>query len=461
MPDGLGSADSTLVTGSPESGTDGTQSVSPAVGSVEGAQADAFQQATQTPEQGGAAAPSDFILPEDDSDLSGQETNPHVKALLGMRQQLRQMSTDANNYRQQVAQYQQLEERLNAVGGPEVAEYAAGLMGQLFGAEVDPMTGQAKVDDYGVPIINTQGFVETVAQQNWSTALDLTERLLTLPTSDGKPLLAHVLQQCGLNPELIEVYRQINSAADAARFGAMDVHPVELEGIDPQYHEVYRQMTPREREAVQDLNIDEATREQFLASKAQNLAWEQFRQEQQQAIDRRNQLEAQRQSEAVEKAGQQAAEQLWNVHANALQQEIARVNWHQDPGKNQFMHNFILNGVANYVQTDPEVSPMLQRATLLVAQATRLQAMGDTMRSRQFQLHATQEARNIVNKARIYAMRAQQDLQAVMGLQPSTAEMARPVPNGNGITGGNQRGAPQGIKSFTPEWYEWLGTQTS
>jgi len=453
----LGSA----VSGSPSTASDSTLSGTPAPGSSGGSEADAFQPATGVPEQGGAAAPSDFVLPEDDSDLIGRESDPHVKALLGMRNQLRQMSSDANNYRQQLTDYQQLSDRLNAVGGPEVAEYAGQLMGQLFGAEVDPMTGQAKVDEFGVPIVNTQGFVETVAQQNWSTALDLTERLLTLPTSDGQPLLAHVLQRIGLNPQLLDTYRQINSAADAARYGAMDVHPVELEGIDPRYHEVYRQMTPREREAVQDLNIDDATREQFLASKAQNLAWEQFRQEQQAAIDHRNQLEAQRQHESVERAGHQAAEQLWNVHANALQQEISRVNWHTDPGKNQFMHNFILNGVANYVQTDPEVSPMLQRATLLVSQATRLAAMGDTMRSRQFQLHATQEARNIVNKARIYAMRAQQDLQAVMGLQPSTADMARPVPNGSGVTGGNQRGAPAGMKSFTPEWYEWLGTQTS
>jgi hypothetical protein len=451
----LGSA----VTGTPNTGSDSTLSGTPAPGSSGGSAADAFQQATVPTEQGGAAAPSDFILPDDDSDLRGQETNPHVKALLGMRNQLRQMSSDANNYRQQLAEKEQLEQRLNAVGGPEAAEWAGQLVNQLFGAEIDPMTGQARTDEYGVPVVNTQGFVETVAQQNWSTALDLTERLLTLPTSDGTPLLAHVLQRIGLDPNLIDTYRQINSAADAARFGAMDVHPVELENIPPEYHEVYKQMTAREREAVQDLNIDDATREQFLASKAQNLAWENFRQEQQQAIDRRNQLEAERQSQAIDRAGQQAAEQLYNVHANAIQQELMRVNWHQDPGKNQFMHNFILNGVANYVQTDPEVAPMLQRANLLVMQATRLHAMGDTMRSRQFQLHATQEARNIVNKARIYAMRAQQDLQQVMGLQPSTAEMARPVPNGNGFPGNNQNRTPQGMKSFTPEWYEWLGTQ--
>src|SRR4249919_2485438 len=376
------------VSGSPGTATDSTLSGTPASGSGGGTEADGFQQATYPPEQGGAAAPSDFVLPDDDSDLRGQETNPHVKALLGMRQQLRQMNSDANNYRQQMAQYQQLEQRLNAVGGPEAAEWAGQLVNQLFGAEIDPMTGQARADEYGVPLVNTQGFVETVAQQNWSTALDLTERLLTLPTGDGTPLLAHVLQRIGLDPNLIDTYRQIQSASDAARFGAMDVHPVELENIPPEYHEVYRQMSPREREAVQDLNIDDATREQFLASKAQNLQWEQFRQQQQEAIDRRNQLEAQRQSEAVERAGQQAAEQLYNVHANAIQQEIMRVNWHADPGKNQFMHNFILNGVANYVQTDPEVAPMLQRAQLLVSQATRLHAMGDTMRSRQFQLHA-------------------------------------------------------------------------
>ena len=400
-----------------------------------------------------AAAPPPVSVPADDTDLAGLEGSPHVKAILGMRQQIRSMSADADNYRQQLQQYS---ERIDQMGGIELAEYSTGLMSKLFGAEVDPVTGQAKVDEYGVPIVNTAGFVSDLAEQNWTTVLDLTERLLELPTAEGEPLLGAVMRRVlGLDPNLLQIYQQIQAPGDAAKFNLAQISQDELDIIPADYHDTYRQMSYEERMAVQDPNLDDATRLQFMANKAQNLRWEEFRQNMEQEAEFRRQQEAQQQAQQVEQAGQQAVEQLWNQHAIAVEQEVARIAWHSDPNMNDFMHKFILGGVATYVQNDPAVAPMLHRTDLLMRQAVRLHAMGDQMRARQFQYQASTEAGKIVQKARQFAIRATQTLQSVMGLQPSPVESARPVLNGSGQpASGNMRQAIEGMKPFSPEWHE-------
>src|ERR1043165_8388358 len=55
------------------------------------------QQTTTEQSTGEAAAP--FQIPENDDDLKGQETNPHVQAIVQLRQELRARNQSLDEYR--------------------------------------------------------------------------------------------------------------------------------------------------------------------------------------------------------------------------------------------------------------------------------------------------------------------------------------------------------------------------
>jgi hypothetical protein len=403
-----------------------------------------------------SAAPS-FTVPETDDDLKGRESQPYAQGVLELRKGFRELN---GKYTELQSQYTPVMQELERFGGLETAIAAAELAAKLFQPTLDEM-GQMVTDQRtGLPLISSEGFVQHIASQNWDTALDMTEHLLMLPTATGEPLIYDVLRRgLGLDPNKLDLYRSINSQADAAARGLLDVTPEELYGIPEQYHATYSRLGPKEREAVQDLNLSEGTRIQMMDHYARAHQMEDYIRQQQAGYQQEQQRREQEYVQQVESWGDNQAVTLWSTHETALKEELGKIQWGADATENAMVNDLIGRGVAQYVNEDPKVGPMRQQAYELVMQAARAEAMGNRMQANQARIHAYRIGQQIAGHARIYMTKAVEALQRGRGMVPANGA-ARPVINSAGQNGpgGGRSGwtIPEGIKPFSQEYFDAL-----
>jgi hypothetical protein len=402
-----------------------------------------------TNEQEGASAVPEapFQVPETDDDLAAQRGQPYYEGLLNLRNAYRELKGTHDGLQEQYSQYYEpIAQQVEQLGGIQTASAAVDLVSKLFTPQIDQFGQQVVDPNTGLPVTSTSDFVQTLASENWDTVLDMTEHILSLPTANGQPLIAEVCRRVlGIDPDKLDLYRQIGSPADAARMGLLDIDPVELEDLPERYHGVYARLNALQREAVQDPNLAQITREQMLEQYAQAQKWEDFRQSQETEIARQQQQREQQYAQQVEAHGEQSANALWNTYASGFQQDLGQIQWSADPSASQRVNEFVLRGVASYVMEDPKVSPLYQQAYELIRQASRYEAMGNRMQANQARVRAANVSQQVAAHARIYMTQMVGDLQAARGMaSTSGANGARPVVSGNGRNGpGAGNGQPR------------------
>lgn len=391
-----------------------------------------------TPQADGSSAtpeaqPQQPIVPETDDDLQSlPDSAPYKEGLLNLRNAYRELT---NQYQGVEQYYAPIVQQLEQIGGIETAYHAVDLASKLFTPQVDQL-GQPVTDPYtGLPVTTTEPFVQHLAAQNWDTVLDMTEHLLSLPTATGEPLLAEVVRRVlGIDPNKLDLYRQVGSPADAARMGLLDIDPIELEDLPEKYHSTYTRLNGMQREAVQDPNLAQITREQMLEQYAQQHSWEDFRQSQEAEIARQQQQREYEYAQQIESHGEQTANALYNAYAGGLAEELGKVTWSTDPSESQEIQSFIMDGVYTYITSHPGVQPLYSQAYELIKQASRYEAMGNRMQANQARVRAAGLAQQVAGHARIYMTRMVNRWQGRMA-STNGANGARPVIQGNGRNG--------------------------
>lgn len=417
-------------------------------------------QGEQSEQVGGAATPA-FEVPPDNSDLDGQLHLQHVQSLIQTRDAYNQLNQDYQAFREQIQPYADVYNQLEQVGGLDTAHQAIDLMSGLFTPELDA-NGIPVIDPVsGLPVTNTQGFVNNLAQMNWSTVTDLTSKLLELPAANGESLLAHVVREVlGLDPSKIGLYQQINTSADAAQMGLIDVDPIELEDIPPNLHETYFRLNQNERRMVQEIVSDES-RNQMLETLRQRQGYEDFMKSQRQSMAEQQEARQQAFAQAVEARGEEAAVGLWNSHASAIAEEIGRIQWSTDPQRNAQVHNLLLGAANTYVQFEPTIQPLLRHANMLVRQAARLEARGDVLEANRARIASARLGQQIAGRARQFVLQSVETLQSFNGMASSRGDgRVRPVIGARGQGGvegnGQKWQMPEGMRFGSSEHIDAL-----
>lgn len=421
---------STAPSTTPDASPSGAAVTSPAEGAV------------PQPQTDGSTATPDIAIPETDDDLLGKERQPYAQGLLELRKGFRDLNS---RYQSLQNEYAPLQQQLEQIGGLETAAAAVDLANKLFMPTVDEL-GQTRIDDRtGLPLTTSEHFVQHIAEQNWDTALDMTEHLLMLPTASGEPLVYEVLRRgLGLDPAKLDLYRSIQSPADAAQRGLLDVTPDELFGIPEQYHATYARLNQAQREAIQDLNISDQTRVQMMDNHYRQQQVEDYIAQQQQHVQAEQQRREAEYAQQVEQFGDGQATSLWNSHATALIGELGKIQWSQDASESQMVNEMIARGVAQYVNEDPKVAPMRYQAYELVMQAARAEALGNRMQANQARANAARIAQQVAGHARIYMTKVVDALQRGRGMASSNGA-ARPI-----LTAAGQNGPGAGNRSWQP-----------
>jgi len=246
-------------------------------------------------EQPTKEAEAPFKVPENDDDLKGQENNPHVQAVIQMRQELRQRD-------QRLDEFKGLETWkpvVEAIGDPAQAQVAHELVGLLH----SPVEGQP--NQY-----STKPFLDRVDQESPGVANQLFADLLSYPVPDdmGKvdTLVRHLYRSHGLDPDRIEDYRNIDTLRASGVVTADD-----LSAIPEKYHPAFKALSASQREDIlAQQQTDDTGRVSYPAATFDYLQ------------DKAEALEARQWREKDEQAKQQTAQQEQVQFEQQVQQAI-------------------------------------------------------------------------------------------------------------------------------------------
>lgn len=357
------------------SGTSPDASPSPSDMGASPAPSEAIQsqpEAVQSGEQQTATPETAPVFPEEIDSLAGEDRRTNW-------QQLRTRYDDVNRQlgelKPQVEAFTPIQQKMEAWGGIEQVEQAYSLAQSLFAPITDPNTGQPVLDQNGLPSYSAEPFVERMANESPQTLYEISHRAMNQPL--GNETVSHEIFRSyyGLDPELMPIYRQIQSPKDAAQFmqNTGQVTPEQLVGIPQQYHEAAKSLTPAMWSEVE--LMAETTRDQYLAERAEMLEMRSFREEQKSAIQQQQQAEQQAIQARVEQAGTQAITSARDRVLNATMDKLkTEVKFFPDEADNQTLQQIIMDRAAAAVQADKNLAPESRRCNDLFRLAAHLEA---------------------------------------------------------------------------------------
>src|SRR5580765_497800 len=204
-----------------------------------GQQQAAEEQAPATPfdQREPAIAPVQEEFPDDDNfnRLPGEERASHWR-------QARERIAALNGQIQQAQQAQQL---IQEWGGLDQVQASLGMLGGLFSPVTDEQ-GNVVYNEDGLPETTSDPWWQSLKERSPQTFVQLGEDWLAQEHSPGvrnwEVMFQHVF---GLDPAKLDLYRSIQSPADAAQYQpAGDVSAYELNDIPPGLHDAYKATDP-------------------------------------------------------------------------------------------------------------------------------------------------------------------------------------------------------------------------
>jgi len=213
--------------------------------------------------------------------LPGQERGSHWQRARARIAELNGQVKDLNG---KTAQYSEL-------GDVDQLKTDAELTRSLFGYAQDEQ-GNVVYDQNGMPHITTASFQDQLQQQSPDTYYTMLWEAVDRPV-DGNETVGDWLlrQRYGLDPQLIDTYKSIQSPQDALRYAPQSVGPAELEGIPAELHHAYKTFDAQDRYDLQQLfGQDEQRFLARLSERKQNLDNQKFITEQR-ARDEKSEVE--------------------------------------------------------------------------------------------------------------------------------------------------------------------------
>lgn len=399
-------------------------------------------QAQSSTEQSTGEAAAPFQVPENDDDLKGQENNPHVQAIVQLRQELR-----ARN--QVVDSYKPLDDWkpvVEAVGDPTLAQSAYELISAIHTpSEENPSR------------FTTVPFLNQIEEQSPGTINQMFSEMLAFQIADehGQPttVVRELYKAHGLNPDRIDEYRNI----DNLRASGI-VTEADLGKIPEQYRDAFKSMSQAAREDLLDLiDTKPLVAEEQLRNAQQALEIRQIRERDEKAAA----TKAEADQRAFEQQVREAVEtdvttkiQSWSnsIHQNLSSQwkpstddaanslEYAKVlstlATLQHPGY-RFIAEGALKAVGASLEGFDDLVTQWQDAR---SRYVTFNQMKDTWQAKRAESDASRAEQRILIKLNDYALKLAQvggnrlAAQAQQTASQVAAASARFVPNGNGNT---------------------------
>lgn len=399
-------------------------------------QGEAQQQSTAEQPTGEAAAP--FQVPENDDDLKGQETNPHVQAIVQLRQELR-----ARN--QVVDSYKPLDEWkpvVEAVGDPQLAQQAYELISSIHSPSQENPSG-----------FTSMPFLERIEQESPGTIDQIFSEICSFPleiNGERTTVVRELYKQHGLNPDRIDEYRNI----DNLRASGV-VTETDLAKIPEKYHEAFKALPEDARTDILSLKeSNPALADQYLRNAERSLASERFEREQRERVEAQAKQEQEQFTRQVEQAVEADVLSKVKSWSDTIHQSLSQLKLSGDEGQNQLERLKILSTLATlqhpgyrFIAEDAlkAVGASLDGFDDLINQwqesrsrYVTMTQMKDTWQARQAEAQASRAEQRILIKLNDYARR----LAEAKGIQAATASQqtanqletaqGRFVPSGNG-----------------------------
>ena len=234
-----------------------------------------------------------------------------------------------------------------------------------------------------MPYITSKPFIEQLQQGSPDAFYTMAWEALDQPTPNGQTVGDWLLQQkYGLDPALLDTYKQIQTPNDAARYlQQTGVSPDELTYIPEQFHDAYKSFDAADRQHLQDLSIDDESRVLARLSERKELIESQkFREEIRTQQEQAKQLETQRWEQGIQ---QQAMQLISSKREAAIQSQMQQLQKFTPFGPdnapgNQMVYDDILRS-ADVIFDNPQIAQKANTAGNLYYQYQRYMATGNTM----------------------------------------------------------------------------------
>lgn len=210
--------------------------------------------------QGELATPPPFQIPEDDTDLAGQENQPHVPAILNLRKELRERNA-------RIDSLQSLEglKPYGELGELDVVKQYVDLGKAFFSPVIKD--GVAQIDsETGLQEITAAPAIEMLEREAPGYVDNLLVDILNSRLPDGAARINQVFKWYGLNPDRFDDYKNIDTLLSQVN-GA--VTEDELANVPPLYKDVYKTLPQAVRDDLQIMSP--LTRENYLRSHKSDL----------------------------------------------------------------------------------------------------------------------------------------------------------------------------------------------
>ena len=275
---------------------------------------------------------------------------------------------------------QAIEER----GGWDAVQQYADL-GQLLYSQVqDPNTGQIS--------LTAEPLIERLASDSPDTLGEIVWKGIHQPSpwNEGETI-AHtfVREYLGLDPNLLDTYRQIQSPADAQKYAPPgSVTAEELAAIPEQFHEAYKSLTPRQREEL-NLAGDDETKLEFLQDKADALQARQFIAQQNAEREQAKQAQAHQFQQRVEQRGLELSQTATDAAlASAKQKLQTEAKLSSSDAHNEALHQEAIQWAAQECLKDPANAQDNDNASRLYTLSAEAELKGDKIRASQYKVQA-------------------------------------------------------------------------
>lgn len=434
----------------------------------------------------GEAEAPDLSLPENDDDLQGQANNPHVQAVINLRQQLRQLNQDHKALKAQSSQWEPLADygdaetivnQLETLKGLGV--YATDENGNLL---TDPQTN--------FPYLTTKPFLEGVSKLHPGDGMldQLAYDIWGQTRSDGQTYGQWYLSQLGLDPNRLQEYVAMDATPQQPVGNPSED---ELVGIPEELHDTYNTLSLHERKVIQKALDDglldevEASLRETQARRQKDAEHEEFRKQIQQQQEAQQKAETEQFWQAVQNNYVEAIGRANRDVLSGLQKQLSsQVTFSTDPTTNAVQANTVtglLAAVVNpntrfavqpilealQVQFDPQIDQLVSGYERAVQTYETLKEASSNPRFSQYrndaqmaqaQREAAQIQQRVMAKLAPIALKVAKVIAgANQGLREAdSVELAkvssRPAIGNGAIPNGGRGAAPQGVDPFTVDF---------
>ena len=242
----------------------------------------------------------------------------------------------------------------------------AELTRSLFGYAQDEQGNTLYDQQTGMPYISTASFQDQLQAQSPDTYYTMLWEATDRPIDQNGTVGDWILREkYGLDPQLVETYKQIQSPQDALRYAPQSVSSAELEGIPGDLHDAYKTFDAQDRYDLQQLfGQDEQRFLARLSERKQNLDNQKFIAEQRQRDEQVKQDQKQRWENTIRQNADTRGQTKWDTTVNS-QLDKLKTQYQpfgpDDVAGNQMVYEDIISHATKAV-TSPAFQQRLQAA---------------------------------------------------------------------------------------------------